>query len=150
MFNLSVPEITVLALVCLPIVLLFGDMLKKMGYSDLAAITLAVLILTPLNMLVLAYLVFFKWPIQQEVELLRRQVDEQASVDGTRQMTGGGRSNPLHVAIRKGYADVVEALISQGVDVDAKTADGQTPLELAIACKHDEIVELLRQSKAAI
>ncbi len=97
MFDLSVPELTVIALVCLPIVLLFGVMLKKMGYSDLTAIVLAVLILTPLNWLVLAYLLFFKWPIQEEVELLRRQVDEEARDDATRQMTGGGQSNPLHV-----------------------------------------------------
>ena len=106
--------------------------------------------LTPLNWLVLAYLLFFKWPIQEEIELLRRQVDEDATADGTRPMTGGGQSNTLHVAIRKGYSDVVEALISQGVDVNAKTVDGQTPLQLAIVCKHDEIADLLRQHGATI
>lgn len=148
MFDLSVPELAVIALVCVPIVLLFGVILKKMGYSDLTAVVLAVLMLTPLNWLVLAYLLFFKWPIQEEVELLRRQVDEEATAGGTRSVTGGGQSNPLHVAIRKGYSDVVEALISQGVDVDAKTADGQTPLQLAIACKHDGIADLLRQHGA--
>ena len=134
MFGLSVPELAIIALVCLPIVLLIGVMLKKMGYSDLTAIGLAVLMLTPLNWFVLAYLVFFKWPIHEELELLRRQVDEKATPKGIRPMVRGGQSNPLHVAIRKGYSDVVEALISQGVDVDAKTADGQTPLQLAIAC----------------
>lgn len=147
MFGLSVPELTGIALVCLPIVLLIGVMLKKMGYSDLAAIGLAVLMLTPLNWLVLAYLIFFKWPIHEELELIRRQVSEK-NPEGIRPMIGGGKSNPLHVAIRKGYIEVVESLISTGVDMDARTASGQTPLQLAIACKHDEIAELLRRHGA--
>ena len=69
MFDLSVPELAFIALVCLPIVLLIGVMLKKMGYSDWTAIGFAVLMLTPLNWLVLAYLVFFKWPIHEELDL---------------------------------------------------------------------------------
>lgn len=79
MFGLSVPELAILALMCLPIVLLIGVMLKKMGYSDLTAIGLTLLVLTPLNWLVLAYVVFFKWPIHEELELLRRQVADKAT-----------------------------------------------------------------------
>ena len=119
-----------------------------MGYSDLTAIGLALLMLTPLNWLVFAYLLLFKWPIHEELELLRRQVDEKATPEGIRAKVREGQSNPLHVAIRKGYSDVVEALISQGVDVDARTADGQTPLQLAVSCEHDEIAELLRRHGA--
>ena len=145
MFGLSVPELAIIALMCLPIVLLIGVILKKMGYSDLTAIGLALLMLTPLNWLVFAYLLLFKWPIHEELELLRRQVDEKATPEGIRAKVQEGQSNPLHVAIRKGYSDVVEALISQGVDVDARTAEGQTPLQLAVACEHDEIAELLRR-----
>ena len=148
MFGLSVPELTIIALMCLPIVLLIGVILKKMGYSDLTAIGLALLMLTPLNWLVLAYVVFFKWPIHEELELLRRQVDDKATPEGIRPTVREGQSNPLHVAIRKGYADVVEALISQGVDVDSRTTDGQTPLQLAVACEQDEIAELLRRHGA--
>ena len=133
---------------CLPIVLLIGVTLKKMGYSDLTAIGLALLVLTPLSWLVLAYLVFFKWPIHEELELLRRQVDEKAPSEEIRPTVRDGESNPLHVAISKGYSDVVEALISQGVDMDARTADGQTPLQLAVDCGNDEIAELLRRHGA--
>ena len=147
-FGLSVPELAIIALMCLPIVLLIGVILKKMGYSDLTAIGLALLMLTPLNWLVFAYLLLFKWPIHEELELLRRQVDEKATPEGIRAKVREGQSNPLHVAIRKGYSDVVEALISQGVDVDARTADGQTPLQLAVSCEHDEIAELLRRHGA--
>ncbi len=148
MFDLSISELAIVALLCLPMVLLIGVMLKKMGYSDLTAIGLAVLMLTPLNSLVLVYLLFFKWPVHQELELLRSQVDENATHEAIRPTVRGVKANPLHVAIRKGYSDVVEALISQGVDVDARTSDGQTPLELAISCEHDEIAELLRQHGA--
>ena len=108
MFGLSVPELAILALMCLPIVLLIGVMLKKMGYSDLTAIGLALLVLTPLNWLVLAYVVFFKWPIHEELELLRRQVADKATPEGIRPALREDQSHPLHVAIRKGYADVVD------------------------------------------
>ena len=48
----------------------------------------------------------------------------------------------------KTLGEGVEALIAQGVDLDAKTADGQTPLQLAVACEHDEIAQLLRRHGA--
>ncbi|MEL7499226.1 MAG: ankyrin repeat domain-containing protein [Planctomycetota bacterium] len=145
---MSVTKLAIIALMCLPIVLLIGAILKKMGYSDLTAISLAVLMLTPLNWLVLAFVVFFKWPIHEELELLRRQVADKTTPVGIRPTPRESQSHPLHVAIRKGYADVVEALISQGMDVGAKTADGQSPLQLAVACEHDEIAELLRRHRA--
>lgn len=148
MFDLSVSELAVIAFIGLPILLLVGAMLKKMGFSDLAAIGLAVLTLTPLNWLILAYLVFFRWPIHEELELLRSQVGEKSTPAAMRPTVRGGESNPLHVAIRKGYSDVAEALIVQGVDLEATTADGQTPLQLAITCNRDEIAELLRKHGA--
>jgi hypothetical protein len=58
MFDLSISEFAIIALMCLPMVLLIGVMLKKMGYSDLTAIGLAILMLTPVNSLVLVYLLF--------------------------------------------------------------------------------------------
>lgn len=145
MFGLSIPELTVVAIMCLTIVLLAGAVLKKMGYSDLTAIGLALLLLTPLNWLVLAVLVFIKWPVHEELELLRRQIDEASASVDSRPAAQTGQSNPLHVAIEKGYSDVVEALISQGVDLSVKTPDGQTPLQLAEASGQDKVVELLRR-----
>ncbi|MCS7470916.1 ankyrin repeat domain-containing protein [Stieleria sp. ICT_E10.1] len=147
-FGLSTPEFAIVALMCLPIVFVIGVVLKKMGYSDLTAIGLALLMLTPLNWLVLAYLVFVKWPIHEELELLRRQVDDKVTLGGIQPTVREGQSNPLHVAICKGYSDVVGTLISQGVDVDARTADGQTPLQLAVACGQNEIAELRRRHGA--
>lgn len=148
MFGLSVSELVVIALVFLPIVLLIGVMIKKMGFSDLTAIGLAMLMLTPLNWLVLGYLVFFKWPIHEELDLLKRQVADQTTPEGIGEKVRKGEANPLHVAVQKGYSGVVEALISQDVDVDAKTADGETALQLAMKYGHHEIADLLRRHGA--
>jgi ankyrin repeat protein len=49
----------------------------------------------------------------------------------------------LHAAARKGLKEVVELLISEGVDVNAKNEDGWTPLHMAAAGGQNEIVELL-------
>lgn len=147
-FGLSVSELVFVALLCLPFVLLIGVMIKKMGFSDSMAIGLAILMLTPLNWLVLGYLVFFKWPIHQELELLKRRVEEKATPGNIRQEVRKVEATPLHVAVQKGYTDVVESLVSQDVDLDAKTANGQTALQLAIACGHDEIADLLRRHGA--
>lgn len=53
---------------------------------------------------------------------------------------------PLHDAARLGYKNIVELLIDRGADVNAKTADGQTPMDLASGAGHEDIVELLRAS----
>jgi cytohesin len=50
---------------------------------------------------------------------------------------------PLHAAARKGLKEVVELLIHEGTDVNAKSDDGWTPLHLAAARGHKEIVEQL-------
>ena len=49
---------------------------------------------------------------------------------------------PLHYAAGYGYKEIVELLIAEGADVDAKTTTGGTPLFNA-AGSHKEIVELL-------
>jgi ankyrin repeat protein len=49
----------------------------------------------------------------------------------------------LHAAARKGLKEVVELLISEGTDVNAKNEDGWTPLHMAAAGGQNEIVELL-------
>ena len=49
---------------------------------------------------------------------------------------------PLHYAAGYGYKEIVELLIAEGADVDAKTTTGGTPLFNA-AGGHKEIVELL-------
>ena len=53
--------------------------------------------------------------------------DENAIKDGV---------TPLMYASAKGQKEIVELLIAEGADVNAKTGDGETPLGLAIRFKH--------------
>ena len=52
---------------------------------------------------------------------------------------------PLMYASAKGQKEIVELLIAEGADVNAKTGDGETPLGLAIRFKHPETADLLRK-----
>jgi hypothetical protein len=69
---------------------------------------------------------------------------------------------PLHYAARNGCSEVARVLIEHGGDVDARNAQGETPLVLAtwelkswkkdgnaaVIKKYEETVSLLRQSEA--
>lgn len=44
-------------------------------------------------------------------------------------------TTPLHVATEKGYSNIVELLLEHGADVLAKNADGDIPLDIALAKK---------------
>ena len=50
---------------------------------------------------------------------------------------------PLHYAADEGHTEVVELLIANGADVNAKNENGWTPLHLAAYWGGKEIVELL-------
>jgi ankyrin repeat protein len=52
---------------------------------------------------------------------------------------------PLHWAARKGYKEVVELLIAKGADLNAKTKNGNTALDLAIQYNQSEIADLIRK-----
>ena len=49
-------------------------------------------------------------------------------------MTDGG--TPLHYAAQKGHKEIIELLITNGADLNAKTGRGTTPLHLAAANAH--------------
>ncbi|WP_265027666.1 ankyrin repeat domain-containing protein [Wolbachia endosymbiont (group B) of Chorthippus parallelus] len=50
----------------------------------------------------------------------------------------------LHYAADKGYPEVVKFLIEKGADIDAKSTDNKTPLQLASGKNHQEAARLLR------
>jgi ankyrin repeat protein len=58
------------------------------------------------------------------------------------------RVTPLHMAALRGPAESVSALIAAGADVNARTRDGETPLENALFKGHQEIAALLREAGA--
>jgi ankyrin repeat protein len=56
----------------------------------------------------------------------------------------------LHVASSKGHAEVVQALIDNGSDIEAREETGRTPLHTAAFRGQKEIVELLLKNGAEI
>jgi ankyrin repeat protein len=56
----------------------------------------------------------------------------------------------LHHAALAGDTNMVERLIERGMDLDARTVDGETAIYLAMIRGHDDIVQLLRRAKMGI
>ena len=54
-------------------------------------------------------------------------------------------ATPLSVAVANGDKEIVELLIANGADVNAKTDAGETPLDWAIKNKHPETADLIRK-----
>jgi ankyrin repeat protein len=59
--------------------------------------------------------------------------------------TDGGGNTALHGAARAGLDDVLEFLIANGAQIDAKSARGQTPLKAAQAASNGTTVALLKK-----
>ncbi|MFQ5937143.1 MAG: ankyrin repeat domain-containing protein [Acidiferrobacterales bacterium] len=64
------------------------------------------------------------------------------SGDGTSGVT------PLHWAATGGHRTSAELLIAEGANVNAKSADGTTPLAVARLLRHQEIVNVLQRHGA--
>lgn len=58
------------------------------------------------------------------------------------------KQTPLHWAVKRGYAEVVEALLRAGAKLDAMDLMGQTPLFLAAKHSFVEVVKLLISQQA--
>jgi len=63
---------------------------------------------------------------------------------------GMKNSTPLHVSSRYGHLSVVEYLVNQKADINAKNKDGWTPLQWAAENGHLSVVEYLVNQKADI
>ena len=55
---------------------------------------------------------------------------------------------PRVLAASEGHLSVVEVLISNGADVNAKTSDGVTPVKAALAGHHGNVAEVLERHGA--
>ena len=60
--------------------------------------------------------------------------------------TDENNETPLHWAAKMGKVAVLRLLIKEGADINAPTASGVTPLAMAIDCKHQGIVNILRST----
>ena len=58
---------------------------------------------------------------------------------------GANGATALHEAARFGHHDVVAALIDAGADVSARTARGETALDMAVRSREGEMEAFLRQ-----
>eukprot|EP00033_Pygsuia_biforma_P002757 GCRY01003046.1.p1 GENE.GCRY01003046.1~~GCRY01003046.1.p1 ORF type:complete len:146 (-),score=12.24 GCRY01003046.1:92-529(-) len=56
--------------------------------------------------------------------------------------------NALHKGCYKGFADIVELLVSKVKNIDERNAYGETPLFLAVKGDHILIIHLLLKNKA--
>jgi ankyrin repeat protein len=75
--------------------------------------------------------------IKQLTEILREDPK------GELRLYGG--FTPLHVAVKGGNKDVVEAILDAGADINATTEMHQSPLDLAQRFGHKRVAELLRK-----
>src|ERR1035438_1825728 len=57
---------------------------------------------------------------------------------------------PLHLAVFSGHKEVVELLLTNKADVNAKSTNGLTPLHVAAVQGYKEVAELLLASKADV
>uniref|UniRef100_A0A8C9L836 Ankyrin 3 n=1 Tax=Pavo cristatus TaxID=9049 RepID=A0A8C9L836_PAVCR len=57
---------------------------------------------------------------------------------------------PLHVASKRGNANMVKLLLDRGAKIDAKTRDGLTPLHCGARSGHEQVVEMLLDRGAPI
>jgi hemoglobin len=57
--------------------------------------------------------------------------------------SGPGRGTPLHMAARRGHAQVAEALLNAGANIDIRDSNGVTPLLRAVNCVRADVVQLL-------
>ena len=53
------------------------------------------------------------------------------------------RMTPLHIACKSGHTKIAGLLLDRGADIDHKTAEGSTALNIAIRKKCKEIVKQL-------
>ena len=56
-----------------------------------------------------------------------------------------GIGTSLHPAAFNDHKEIVELLIANGTDVNAKTSKGMTPLDIVIELRHPETADLLRK-----
>jgi len=82
---------------------------------------------------------------------VRRLVEGDASLLGTRMSRNEHRRTPLHHAVAVNRADMVRLLLDLGADVHSRDAAGNTPLTLAaLGAREPAMVALLEQAGAAL
>lgn len=62
---------------------------------------------------------------------------------------GVSRTTALHMAARLGYVEIARTLLDCGAAIGARDSKGDTPLQRAVNCRRDGVVQLLKERGAA-
>ena len=81
---------------------------------------------------------------------VQAELDKGVDVDVDDYSWGSWGETPLQLAARYSHNEIVELLIDNGADVNAKDVNGNTPLHLAALFGRKEVVELLIANGAAV
>ena len=81
---------------------------------------------------------------------VQAELDKGVDVDEDDSSWGSWGETPLQLAARYSHNEIVELLIDNGADVNAKDVNGNTPLHLAALFGRKEVVELLIANGAAV
>jgi truncated hemoglobin YjbI len=73
-------------------------------------------------------------------EVVRALVRAGADVNAQGGVT---RATALHMAARRGYVEIARTLLDCGAAIDARDSKGDTPLQRAIKCRRDRVLQLL-------
>ena len=73
-------------------------------------------------------------------EVVKALVGAGAHVDACGGLT---RATALHMAARRGYVEIARTLLDCGAAIEAQDSKGDTPLQRAINCRKDKVVQLL-------
>jgi len=79
-------------------------------------------------------------------EVVRALVRAGADVNACGGVT---RATPLHMAARRGYVEIAQALLDCGAAIGARDSKGDTPLQRAVNCRRAAMVQLLVERGAA-
>ncbi|MBZ5607072.1 MAG: ankyrin repeat domain-containing protein [Acidobacteriia bacterium] len=63
--------------------------------------------------------------------------------------SGVMRATALHMAARRGFLEIARTLLDCGAAIDARNSKGDTPLQRAINCRKDAVVQLLVERGSA-
>jgi len=80
----------------------------------------------------------------------RGELDEISELISQGANINAGVPPALHCAVNEGHKEVVELLLTKGVDVDVRDNTGQTSLDIALSRDRKEIAELLQAKGASI
>ncbi len=83
--------------------------------------------------------------IKKQPAMIRFLIDRGAELD----LTTKSGWNACHFAAHEGDLETMQVLLEAGADWHAENADHKTPLELALANGHREIVDLAVEHDAA-